>query len=288
MPEPTNEAIARELEAIADLLETQGDNPFRVRAYRGGARAVRRADRPVAEFAGAPGRLREAAGVGTRIARLIDEFARTGRTQLRQRLEGELDPARAFRRVPGVGPRLARRIADTLQVRSLEELERAAHDGRLARVEGLGPKRLEAVREALAARLSRSTRRREQRLDAAAAADPPVDLLLDLDARYRSLAEADRLRKIAPRRFNPSGEAWLPILEADEDPWHVTVLYSNTARAHDLGRTRDWVVIYYDRGGAEGQGTVVTQDRGALAGKRVVRGREAECLAFYRRRAASA
>jgi hypothetical protein len=55
-------------------------------------------------------------------------------------------------------------------------------------------------------------------------------------------------------------------------------LFSNTARAHDLGRTHDWVVIYfYDDDHRESQCTVVTETHGPMTGKRVVRGREAEC-----------
>jgi putative hydrolase len=87
------------------------------------------------------------------------------------------------------------------------------------------------------------------------------------------------LPKIAPRRFNPSGEAWLPILHTERGEWHFTALFSNTARAHELGRNRDWVVIYFhEDSGPEGQRTVVTETRGPAAGQRVVRGREAECL----------
>jgi DNA polymerase (family 10) len=59
----------------------------------------------------------------------------------------------------------------------------------------------------------------------------------------------------------------------------MTALYSNTARAHRLGTTRDWVIVYFHRHGEpEGQRTVVTETRGALLGRHVVRGREAECL----------
>ena len=66
------------------------------------------------------------------------------------------------------------------------------------------------------------------------------------------------------------------------DGWHFTALYSNTARARELGRTRDWVVIYFDDDHhREGQHTVVTETRGALIGRRLVRGLEAECRAFY-------
>ena len=107
-------------------------------------------------------------------------------------------------------------------------------------------------------------------------------MLLDVDREYREKASAGRLEKIAPRRFNPKGEAWLPILHAHRDAWHFTVLYSNTARAHDLGRVFDWVVMYFHTDDEpEGQCTVVTETRGELIGRRVVRGREAECRSCY-------
>jgi DNA polymerase (family 10) len=112
---------------------------------------------------------------------------------------------------------------------------------------------------------------------------PAVATLLELDAEYRDKARAGTLPKIAPKRFNPEGVAWLPVLHSRHGGRHFTVLYSNTARAHELGRTHDWVVIYFHDGDhAEGQHTVVTERRGALAGKRVVRGREPECRRHYR------
>jgi putative hydrolase len=105
-----------------------------------------------------------------------------------------------------------------------------------------------------------------------------VDVLLDVDSEYRREAAAGRLPRIAPRRFNAGGEAWLPILHSQRGPWHFTALFSNTARAHQLGRTRDWVVLYFHTDHqAEGQRTVVTETQGPAAGRRVVRGREAEC-----------
>ena len=57
------------------------------------------------------------------------------------------------------------------------------------------------------------------------------------------------------------------MLHARRDPWHFTALYSNTALAHELGRTHDWVVLYFhDDDHAEQQRTVVTETRGPLAG----------------------
>ena len=108
---------------------------------------------------------------------------------------------------------------------------------------------------------------------------PPVALLLAVDARYRAAATADHLPRIAPRRHNPDGAAWLPVLHDERDGWVWTALFSNTARAHELGHTHDWVVVYYHHpdDGDEGHATVVTEHRGPWRGHRVVRGREGEC-----------
>jgi DNA polymerase (family 10) len=104
---------------------------------------------------------------------------------------------------------------------------------------------------------------------------------LDVNREYREKAAAGRLRRIAPPRFNPSGEAWLPVLHSQRAERHYTALFSNTARAHQMNMSRDWVVLYYDGGKGERQCTVTTSQRSALKGKRVVRGREAEFLRCY-------
>ena len=187
---------------------------------------------------------------------------------------GPWAPGTLFQSIPGVGPELARRLHDELPVDTLEGLELAAHDGRLARVKGIGARRAAARRATLAAMLART-----RRTPRAPLSEPGVDLLLDVDAEYRRRTAAGDLPKIAPRRFNPGGEAWLPILHTDRGPWQFTALLSNTARAHELGRTDDWVVVYFHSNDhEEGQRTVVTETRGRLTGERVVRGREADCL----------
>jgi putative hydrolase len=146
----------------------------------------------------------------------------------------------------------------------------------------MGRKRVEAIRDSLAGRFRRrgaapSPPTTEEQRDA-----PPVSELLDVDEQYRRLVELDRLPKIAPRRFNPEGRAWLPILHTHRDARHYTALFSNTARAHELGTTRDWVVIYRDDASDHGQWTVITAGLGKLKGKRIIRGRETECLAHYK------
>jgi len=112
-------------------------------------------------------------------------------------------------------------------------------------------------------------------------AAPSVAELLGVDREYRRKARAGKLSQIAPRRFNPRQEAWLPSLHTVRDGRRYTALFSNTERAHRLGRTHDWVVLYYDDGTGERQCTVVTGFQVPLQGRRVVRGREVECAEHY-------
>ena len=285
---PSNQKIAQVLETIADLLEVQQANPFKVRAYRNGAQLVRRQRESLAAMvrSGDGQALQTIPNIGERLAGLIEEYVKTGKSGLLQRLQGEIAPEDVFEQVPGVGKELARRIVRELDIRTLEELEHAAHDGSLGRLEGFGKRRVEAIQVGLAGMLSGYARKRMERLTAEdapnATGEPPVALLLDIDAEYRRKAADGVLRKIAPKRFNPAGEAWLPVLHTDREGWSFTAMYSNTARAHELDKTRDWVVLYYEKDkGREAQVTVVTQATGALAGKRVIRGREGECREYY-------
>jgi len=141
-------------------------------------------------------------------------------------------------------------------------------------VPGIGPRRAAAIRASLTAMLDRL--RRRPRIAGPAQNEPPVELLLEMDREYREQAAAGKLPTITPKRFNPDGKSWLPILHADRQGWHFTALFSNTQRAHELHMTKDWVVIYFYDGEhhVEGQRTVVTETRGPLVGQRVVRGRE--------------
>jgi hypothetical protein len=287
MSSPTNENVADIFEEIAALLEAQKASPFRVNAWWNGARTVRALPRWVGDVFREQGRqgLDDIPSIGRGLAAVIIEILQTGRARALERLRGEVSPVEMFADLPGIGDELAHRIHGELGIDTLEELERAAHDGRLAALEGFGAKRVRAIREVLAARMSRRPASRAFRLPAPERSTVPVPsiaLLLDEDRRYRELAAAGQLPRIAPRRFNPSGEAWLPIFHEDRDGWTMTVLYSNTQLAHELGKTGDWVVVYYDRDGEEGRATVVTEIRGPLRGRRVVRGRERDCADHYR------
>jgi len=275
------------LNEVARLLEEQGANLYRVHAYRRAAEMLLHLDRPVSAILAAEGMegLQRLPGIGETLARAIRDLVITGRLPMLERLRGEADPVRLLSSVPGIGKALARRLHDDLGIETLEELEVAAHDGRLAEIAGIGQKKLAGIIDSLAARLRR-VRGRAVSLVTERSREPSIDELLDVDREYREEANAGTLQLIAPRRFNPRGEAWLPVLHTQRGARHFTALYSNTARAHQLGKIRDWVVLYYDDGESDGQYTVVTARQGPLKGKRIVRGRESECAAHYRRIAA--
>ena len=276
-----NHEVATRLREIADLLKSQQANPFRINAYRHAADTLDSLGQNVADLMQSEGieGLVALPGIGEGIARSIYEYIATGRMSRLENLKGVSDPVELFRSIPTIGRALAERIHDELHVDSLEALENAARQGQLARVEGLGRKR----REAIEAWLQKHLDDQRRPVRAAPVQDgPAVKLILRVDDEYRQKAATGKLPMITPKRFNPENRAWLPILHTTRDHWHFTALYSNTARAHQLGRTADWVVIYfYDDHHREGQHTVVTETHGRLQGRRVVRGREAECLQYY-------
>lgn len=279
-----NARIAESLREMADLLSSQGDNPFRVAAYRSAADTVARLVQPLRDIhgaAGVPG-LDALPGIGPRIAAALAELLATGRWQQLERLRGSADPETLFRTVTGIGPDLARRLHLELGVDTLEALESAALDGRLESVRGIGARRAAGIRAALTSMLDRQRGRRSGASRAFVGPEPSVQTLLDVDREYREAVAAGRLRKIAPKRFNPGASAWLPVLHTDRPGWHFTALYSNTARAYELDRAHDWVVVYGEGSDHhERQYTVVTASRGPMIGRRIVRGREAECLRWY-------
>lgn len=289
---PDNQDIADWLREMANLLQFQGDDVWRSTAYRNAARMIDQLPQSVREIArtqGLPG-LDALPTVGPGIAAAIDEIVRTGHWSRLERLRGNAGVEAIFRTIPGVGDQLAHRLHDDLGVESLEALEAAAHDGRLAGLSGIGARRAAAIRDTLTHMLDRDRAlRRAGRArpgqpgrSGGSLAEPPVEVLLEVDRAYRVAAEAGTLATIAPRRFNPDGQAWLPVWHTRIGEWHFTAMYSNTARAHELGRVRDWVVIYVeDQAHRESQCTVVTPARGLLAGRRVVRGREDECRDWY-------
>jgi DNA polymerase (family X) len=142
-------AVARALREIGMLLEVKGENPFKVRAYEAGARALEETLEDLPALV-ASGRLIELRGVGEALAKKIAELHRTGRTDLLDRLRLEL-PAGVLEllRVPDLGPKKIAALRAALGISSLAELEAACRSGRVRGVKGFGEKTEQRILENL-------------------------------------------------------------------------------------------------------------------------------------------
>ncbi len=264
---PTNEQLAEKLATVSDLLLAQGANRFRADAYRRAAEVIGNLEGQVWRIYGAGGLagLEGIESVGRTISRALQQMIRGGRWPLMERLQGNDVAEHAFASVPNIGEKLAKRIHDELGIETLAELQAAAWDGRLAKMQGIGEKRIRAVRESLAARGRRADSRdsgegafQSQLFDGHVdlTEEIPVAELLDIDNEYRFKSARGLLPKTAPRKLNPQHDFWLPILHTQRDERHFTALYSNTERAHAMGATHDWVVVYFEDHDNEGSTAV--------------------------------
>jgi len=143
-----NLAIARVLAEIGDLLEIKGENPFKIRAYRNASETVTHETRRVAGLT-ATERL-ALSGIGKDIAAKIGELAETGRMRYHEELLQEFPPTILdLLQLQGVGPKTVARLYGALGVRTLEDLERAARDGRVRAMKGMGAKKEAFILKAL-------------------------------------------------------------------------------------------------------------------------------------------
>ncbi|MBB6049701.1 PHP domain-containing protein [Armatimonas rosea] len=134
----TNYEIARRFEAIADILEIQGENPFKVRAYRVAAETIDDLEDDLATIH-AHGKLRELPGFGEAIASKTADFLASGTTAIWERIKDSVPTGVVkMASVPGVGPRTAKALWEALEVTSVEALEAACREQRVRAVAGFG------------------------------------------------------------------------------------------------------------------------------------------------------
>lgn len=148
-----NAEVARILREVADLLEIEAANAFRVRAYRSAARTIEELPEPVAAMAGDTERLTSLPGIGEDLAGKISEIARTGTLPLLGELQHEAPRgAVALMHVPGLGPKRAKVLCERLGIRSLAGLQRAAREHRIRKLPGFGARTEQKILEELTAR----------------------------------------------------------------------------------------------------------------------------------------
>jgi DNA polymerase (family 10) len=147
-----NEDIATVFDEIADLLEIEGDNPFRIRAYRNGSRTLLELGRDIRNLIDEGEDITRLAGIGKNLAAKIHEIIDTGHCQTLDKLRRQI-PAdlTELLKLPGLGPKRVHALYHELDIHNYEQLERAARDGAIQHLPGFGPKTEARILEALQA-----------------------------------------------------------------------------------------------------------------------------------------
>ncbi|MGD8643076.1 MAG: DNA polymerase/3'-5' exonuclease PolX [Chromatiales bacterium] len=136
-----NSEIAERFETLADLLELEGANPFRVRAYRNAARTIRGYGKAMADLVKAGEDLSKLPDIGKDLAAKIAEMVRTGKLEALEEVQHRVPRALSeLMRLQGLGPKRVKTLYDTLNIRSIEDLKRAARSGQIRELPGFGEK----------------------------------------------------------------------------------------------------------------------------------------------------
>ncbi|MEX0959266.1 MAG: DNA polymerase/3'-5' exonuclease PolX [Burkholderiales bacterium] len=154
-----NASIGAIFEEIADLLDIQGANPFRIRAYRNAARTIGGLTTDIKTIVRDAEKLKALPGIGDDLAAKIQEIVATGRCEFLERLRKQVPPAVVeLLRIPGLGPKRVRVLYQDLEVQTHEQLLRAALDRRVRELPGFGEKMEGRIVEAVRAHLAESRR----------------------------------------------------------------------------------------------------------------------------------
>ena len=154
-----NADITAIFEEIADLLEIQGANTFRIRAYRNAARILGDLPQEARVLVERGDDLTRLPGIGADLAGKISEIVSTGRCSLLERLRKELPPAiTELLKIPGIGPKRVKMLYHDLDVQTIEQLQRAAQDGRIRALHGFGEKTEQNILQAVQAHAAQSKR----------------------------------------------------------------------------------------------------------------------------------
>jgi len=145
-----NQDIAAVFDEIADLLEIQGENPFRIRAYRNASRIVGDLGRELHEMVGQGDALTEIPGIGTDLAAKIKEIVETGNTTFLTKLRDQVPRGiPELLRLQGLGPKRVKALWKELKVESMADLKKVAGEGKIRGLAGFGPKMEENILKAL-------------------------------------------------------------------------------------------------------------------------------------------
>jgi DNA polymerase (family 10) len=233
-----NAEIAAVLEDVGMLLQIKGANPFRIRAYENAARAVEDHAVPLRTMVADGADLTELPGIGKDMARYITELVTSGRLSILDELTAEIPRSLLeLVRLPGVGPKRARKLWESLGITTLDALEAAARDGHVAELEGFGAKTQQRILDGIGKLKERGNRLR------LVEADERIAPLLD---HLRGKATIGRVEVAGSLRRRVETIGDIDLLATAADPSaamaHFTA-FGGVAEVTMSGETRGSVVL---------------------------------------------
>lgn len=233
-----NADIAAIFTEIADLLELEEVNPFRVRAYRNAARIVGELGQDIRAMVERGADLKTLPGIGDDLAAKMREIVTSGQCQALEKLRKELPPAiTELLHLPGLGPKRVRTLWHELDVQTLEQLARAARDGRIRALPGFGAKTEANILQAVEAHLSKA-----RRIKLATAAQYADSLVAWLSAA-KGVSRVEVAGSYRRCRETVGDLDILVIAAPDSDVMHRFVTYDEVGEVLSQGPTRASVVL---------------------------------------------
>ncbi len=233
-----NEDIAAIFDQMADLLDIEEANPFRVRAYRNGARTVRGLGRELGEWVAEGKDLRKLPGIGKELSHKIDEILQTGSLKALQQLHKKVPASlEELLKIPGLGPKRVKILFKDLGIRNLDQLEKAARSGRLHALPGIGAKTETLILDSIG-----SQREKKQRIPRAIAtqyAQPLADYLKRIPGVH-DVVLAGSYR----RGMETVGDVDILVTSKKSSPvMERFVRYDEVAQVISKGKTRSTVIL---------------------------------------------
>ena len=233
-----NAEIAEMFSRLAELLEIQGANPFRIRAYRKAAQTIEGLPHSVTSMLAEGADLSELPGIGEDLAAKIQEIVETGHLALLEQVSSQLPGQLAeLAKIPGLGPKRVKMLYDTLGIQDLKGLAKAARTGQIRQLHGFGAKTEENI---LAETVQRSSGEKRIKLNTAEQfAEPIIDFLKGINGVKEAIVAGSYRR-----RKETIGD--LDILVASADGTSIMnrfVAYEEVEKIVSKGTTRATVML---------------------------------------------
>lgn len=233
-----NADIADIFDEIADYLEIDGENPFRIRAYRNAARSVRGLGPELKDMVARKEDLTRLPGIGKELAAKIVEISETGSVRALKKLQDKI-PAEVRRmlKIPNLGPKRVRNLYRDLKLQSLEQLLQAAKDGQIRSMPGFGQKTETQILQALEAHTEQEIRFK------IAALKPHVDSLLNYLKRVAGVQQAMAAGSYRRSKETVGDLDILVVADSDSPVMDRFVEYEDVADVLSRGTTRSSIVL---------------------------------------------